>query len=363
MTTEEMIKVVEENVQRLENNEFFLYFFVLDTKGNPSSALEYIYTTALQLKNAGYNVKMLHNEKEFVGVGEWLGEEYANLPHANVEKENVEITASDFLFIPEIFANVMMQTKKLPCKRVILVQNANNITEFMPVSQNLDNLGITDAIVTTEANEDKLASYFPEVRTHLVSPSIKSVFHRQEEPQKLLINVVAKDQTDVNRIVKPFYWKNPVYKFVSFRDLRGLTMETFADALREAAITVWVDDKTPFGYTLLESLKSGSIVLAKVPEDPSEWMLDEDGNLSNSIIWFDKLDDVSDMLSSVVRSWTRFEVPDSIYEEQKKFDNLYTEDVQKNAILHVYKNEFIDRRLNDFKEVLAELKNKEEETE
>ena len=339
MTTEEMIKVVEENVQRLENNEFFLYFFVLDTKGNPSSALEYIYTTALQLKNAGYNVKMLHNEKEFVGVGEWLGEEYANLPHANVEKENVEITASDFLFIPEIFANVMMQTKKLPCKRVILVQNANNITEFMPVSQNLDNLGITDAIVTTEANEDKLVSYFPEVRTHLVSPSIKSVFHRQEEP------------------------KNPVYKFVSFRDLRGLTMETFADALREAAITVWVDDKTPFGYTLLESLKSGSIVLAKVPEDPSEWMLDEDGNLSNSIIWFDKLDDVSDMLSSVVRSWTRFEVPDSIYEEQKKFDNLYTEDVQKNAILHVYKNEFIDRRLNDFKEVLAELKNKEEETE
>ena len=67
---------------------------------------------------------MIHNEKDFIGVGDWLGEEYANLPHANVEKENVSISASDFLFIPEIFANVMMQTKKLPCKRVILVQNA-----------------------------------------------------------------------------------------------------------------------------------------------------------------------------------------------------------------------------------------------
>ena len=361
MTKEEKIKVVEENIERIEKNDFSIYFFVLDTKGNPSSALEYIYGTALELSKAGYNVKLLHNEKDFVGVGDWLGEEYANLPHANVEKENVEITASDFLFIPEIFANVMMQTIKLPCKRVILVQNADNITEFMPVSQDLDRLGITDAIVTTKLNEEKLTTYFPGVRTHLVQPAIKSMFHRDDKPQNLIINVVAKDQTIVNRIVKPFYWKNPVYKFVSFRDLRGVTQEVFAEALRDAAVTIWVDNETPFGYTLLESLKSGSIVLAKVPDKPTDWMLDADGNLSESIIWFDDADAVSDMISSVVRSWTRFEIPNEIYEAQKAFDGLYTEDVQANIIKQVYGKELIERRLNDFKEVLAELKNNNEE--
>ena len=361
MTTKEMIKIAEENVERLEKKDFFIYFFVLDTKGNPSSALEYIYKTALTLHKLGYNVKILHNEKDFVGVGEWLGEEYANLPHANTEKENVEITASDFLFIPEIFANVMMQTKKLPCKRVIIVQNANNITEFLPVSQNLENLGITDAVVTTKSNGDKLTSFFPEVRTHIVSPSISPMFTTDNNPQKLIVNIVAKEQTDINRIIKPFYWKNPIYRFVSFRDLRGLPQDMFAAALREAALTIWIDDKTPFGYTLLEALRSGSVVLAKVPEEPTEWMVNSDGSLSEKIIWFDSLDAVSDMIAPAVRSWTRLEIPESVYEDEKSFDTLYSEDVQKAEIEHVYIKTIVERRLNEFKEVLAELKNKETE--
>lgn len=364
MDKKEMRKVVEENIERLESRDYTLLFYVLDTKGNPSSALEYIYKTALVLSKKGYNVKMIHNEKDFIGVGDWLGEEYANLPHANVEKENVSISASDFLFIPEIFANVMMQTKKLPCKRVILVQNAQNITEFMPVSQTLDNLGITDAIVTTKAQGDKLISYFPDVRTHVVSPSISPMFHPQDTPQKLLVNIVSKDQTEVNRIVKPFYWRNPVYKFVSVRDLRGIRQDVFAEALREAAITVWCDDETPFGYTLLEALRSGTLVFAKIPDEPTEWMLDEDGGLTKSIIWFDTVDTLTEMLPAAVRSWTNFEVSDKIYEAQKSFDDLYSEQTQEAEIEHVYIKTIVERRLNEFKEILAELnENKDEETE
>ena len=108
ITKNDMLKVVNESISKLENKEFNIYFFVLDTKGNPSSSLEYIYQTALSLSKMGYNVAMLHQEKEFVGVREWLGDEYADLKHFNIEKDNVPISASDFLFIPEIFANVMM---------------------------------------------------------------------------------------------------------------------------------------------------------------------------------------------------------------------------------------------------------------
>lgn len=363
MTKEEKIQIAETNIKRLEDKDFSLLFYVLDTKGNPTSALEYIYRTAMVLHKQGYNVKLIHTEKDFVGVGDWLGEEYANLPHANIETENVEISASDFLFIPEIFANVMMQTKKLPCKRVIIVQNTNNMTEFMPVSQSLENLGITDAIVTTKSQEKKLKTYFPEVRTHIVSPSINPVFHAQDAPQKLLVNVVAKDQSEVNRIVKPFYWTNPIYKFVSFRDLRGLRQDVFANALSEAAVTVWVDDNTPFGYTLLEALRSGTVVLAKVPDEPSDWMLDAAGNLTDSVIWFNSLDDVKDMIAAVVRSWTLMNLPEKVYEEAKKFDGLYSEETQAAEIDYVYVKTIIGRRLNDFKEVLAELKNNDEENE
>ncbi len=355
MTREEMIKVSEENISRLENKDFNFFFYVLDTKGNPSSALEYIYQTALCLKNLGYNVTMLHNEKEFIGVGEWMGAEYAEIKHANIEKENVMISASDFLFIPEIFANVMMQTAKLPCKRVLLVQNANNITEFMPVSQSFEGLGISDAIVTTEAQALKLDDWFGTLRTHIVNPSIRSMYEPGVEPRKLLVNVVAKEQSDVNMIVKPFYWKNPIYKFISFRDLRGMSQETFATALKEAAITIWVDDKTPFGYTLLEAIKCGGLVFAKVPTEPTEWMIGEDG-IVDGPIWFETLDDLAEVLPSAIRSWTLDQIPQDAY-KYEDFLNKYTEEEQKKQIEKVYIDEIVGKRLADFKEVLSDLNN------
>lgn len=357
MTKTEMLNIVNESISKLENKEFKVFFFVLDTKGNPSGALEYIYQTALVLKNHGYDVAILHQEKEFVGVGGWLGEEYANLPHYNIEKENVEITPSDFLFIPEIFANVMIQTKKLPCKRVIIVQNYSNICEFMPPTQTPFKLGISDAIVTTKQQEEKLNEYFPDVKCHVVSPSIKKMFRNNENPRKLVVNVLSKDQTKFNQIVKPFYWKNPVYQWISFRDLRGLPQDTFCDALRESAISIWVDDDTKFGYTLLESLRCGNIVLAKTPEHPSDWMLDEDGELTESVLWFDDIEDVPNILSSVVRSWTLDSIPEEIYEKQNKISEGFTEERQDNEIMDAYVYGIFEKRLKDFKEVRVDVEN------
>lgn len=358
MTKNEMLKIVEDNISKLKNKDFNVCFFVLDTKGNPSSALEYIYQTALCLKNMGYNVKMIHQEEEFIGVGGWLGEEYSNLPHFNIEKENVEISPSDFLFIPEIFANVMMHTKKLPCKRVIIVQNYKNISEFMPVSQNLQRLGITDAVVTTEEQGKMISSYFPEIRTHVVHPSIKKIFRDNEAPRKLVVSIISKDQSKTNQIVKPFYWKNEIYKFVTFNDLRGMSQETFAESLRESAIVVWEDDETPFGYTLLEALRCGCLVLAKVPNKPTEWMLDKDGNLSQSIIWFDNNDDLPSILASVVRSWTLDLIPNDVYENQKNFNNLYSEEAQKTEIEYAYEKCLFEKRLNEFNEIKVDVENK-----
>ena len=357
MNTEEMLSIVNEAIDKLEKNDFNIYFFVLDTKGNPSSQVEYFYKTALTLKNLGYNVSMLHNEENFIGVGDWLGEEYSKIPHLNVEKENVKITASDFLFIPEILANVIMQTNKLPCKRVVVVQNYNHLTEFMPVSQNMELLGIRDAIITTESQEKKIKSYFPTLKTHIVHPSISDKFKKTDEPQKMLVNIICKNQSMVHQIVKPFYWMNDIYKWVSFRDLRGVTQDLFAESLRESAITIWIDDDTNFGYSLLDALRSGTLVLAKIPSHPSDWMLDENGNLTNSIIWFDDIDDVPQMIAQVVRNWTLDTIPSSIYENQNKFSDMFTEEKQVEEIKQVYIEDIINKRLNEFKEVKKDIEN------
>lgn len=356
MTKEEMLKIVDENILRLKNNEYTLYFFVLDTKGNPSTSIEYIYHTALTLSKKGYNVVMLHQEEDFVGVEDWLGKEYSDLTHMNIEKDNVEVSPSDFLFIPEIFANVMLQTKKLTCKRVVIVQNYGNIAEFMPVSQTLESLGIVDAIVTSEFQEKKLKSYFPEIRTHIVQPSTRNVFRYNNKQRKLIVNIVSKEQSDANRIVKPFYWKNPMYKWVTFRDLRGLSKDVMAEALRESAITIWVDDKTDFGLSLVEAVKCGGVVLGKVPEYVTDWMIEGD-TLTDGVVWFNDIDDVSDKLPSIIRSWTMDEIPEEVYKNQEQIRNILTEEVQEKQIIDVYEKNIINKRLKDFEETKIEIEN------
>lgn len=358
MDKKEMLRIVDENISKLKNKEYTLYFFVLDTKGNPSHSLEYIYQTALVLSQRGHKVAMLHQEEEFVGVADWLGEEYASLPHMNIEKENVEVSPSDFIFIPEIFANVMMQTKKMPCKKVVIVQNYANICEFMPVSHTLETLGITDVVVTSKFQEAKLKSFFPNVRTHVVSPSIKKVFRDNiETPRKLIINLVVKEQSDANRITKPFYWKNPVYRWVSFRDLRGISKDVMAEALRDGAITIWVDDKTDFGVSLIESVKCGGIVMAKVPENIQDWMKEGD-DLTKSVLWFNDIDEVSNVLPSVIRSWTTDTVPNEVYENQKDIRQMFTEEIQVLEIIEGYEKNIINRRLADFEEAKVDIENK-----
>ena len=324
------LEKVREEIRKIDKKENNVFFFVLDTKGVASGSLEYIYKLASIAKNDGFKVGMLYQlEKgdEFVGVKDWLGEEYASLPHYNVSKDDVEITPSDIVFIPEIFSNVMNQTKKLPCKRVAILQNYDYMLEQMPFAAQWGDFGIMDCLTNTKYNSNLIKDIFPYIRTYTVTPYIDKVFSNSIEPKKMVINIVVKDQSDINKIIKPFYWKYPTFKWVSFRDLRGFSKEGFANALREAAATIWVDTDTSFGYSPIEAMKSGSIVIAKIPNTPLEWVDDEnDSNtLRNCCVWFDNYNEVHRQIASVVRSFITDNVPEAITEESKKVTEMYSE--------------------------------------
>lgn len=359
------IATLENELKRYDDKSFNVYFFTLDSKGNPSATIRYTYQIAYALQEKGYKVTMLHQEQQFVGVAGWLGEKYAAIPHKNVEKENVEINHADFLFIPEIYANVMSQTKNLPCKRIVLLTNMNYLTEVIPVGVTWFDMGIDEAVTTTKYNENLIKNYFPGVKTHIVPPCIPSMFRKSDKPQDLIINFVAKDPTSINKVIKPFFWKYPIYKWISFRDLRGLPQENFADALREAAFTIVIDDDTNFGTSILEAANSGSLVLAKVPTIITDWMLEEDQKtLKKGVIWFDDLRVVPDVIASVVRSWLLDNIPAELGQEAEKLKDLYTKELQDIQIADVFEKTLFEGRQKEMKEALEQFKsqlNKEEE--
>lgn len=362
---EEALKRVQEEIEKIDKNENKVMFFVIDTKGNPNGSLEYIYNLALIAKESGYNVSMLHQEEEFVGVRDWLGDEYADLEHYNISKDAVEVSPSDILFIPELFSNVMNQTKKLPCKRIAILQNFDYIVEQMPLSVQWGDFGIMEAITNTKQNARMLGEIFPYVKTKIITPFISDMFCRNTGPKDMVVNIVAKKPEDVNMIVKPFYWKYPSFKWVSFKDLRGMPKQQFAKALREGAITIWVDDSSSFGYSALEAMKSGSIVIAKIPNTPIEWMEPEEdekaGTLRNCCVWFDDTRKSHRQIASVIRSWITDNVPDIIFNEADVVAGSYTRETTKKEF-EAYLKGVISNRKNEL-EALLKMKDKNEETE
>jgi len=354
---EKALKRIKSEISKIDKKENNVFFFVLDTKGNPSGSLEYIYKLAKIASSEGYKVSMLYQEDkndEFVGVKDWLGEDYSNIPHYNIAKDDVEITPSDILFIPEIFANVMNQTKKLPCKRIAILQNYDYLIEQMPFAAQWGDFGIMEAITNTNHNAELLKDIFPYVKTKVITPYVDKMFGNTIAPKKMIVNIVASDQSDINRIVKPFYWKYPSFKWVSFRDLRGLPKEQFAQSLRDSAITIWIDNDTSFGYSALEAVKSGSIVIAKIPDAPLDWMYDDDGNsvgnLRNSCIWFDDIKNVQKVIASAVRSWLTDTVPSKIYDEVKKVNELYPYEATKKEF-----TEYLDGVISNRKAEMEQL--------
>ena len=329
-----VISRIKTEIEKIDKKESNIYFFVIDTKGNPSGSLEYIYKLALILKNDGYNVSMLYQESdEFIGVSEWLGEEYSSLEHYNIEDGDVSVSVSDILFIPEIFSNIMMQTKKLPCKRIAIMQNYDFILEQMPVSSQWGDLGMMESITNTDVNKELLKGIFPYVKTTVIDPYIDDMFGETNSPKKLVINIVSKNQKDVNRIIKPFYWKYPMYKWITFRDLRGYPKDMYSKFLRDGIATIWCDEETSFGYSALEAMKSGSIVLSKVTNSKQKWMLNENNRLSDCCVWFDSFDELHKMIASVIRAWITDSVPTEISESVKQQLSLYSYDNTKKQIL------------------------------
>lgn len=349
--TNEVISRINESIANLKNKNFSIYFFVIDTKGTPNGSIQYIYEMGKELIDLGYKVTMLHQEKEYNGVSEWLGEEYDSIPHASIECENIKVSTSDFLIIPEIFSNVMNQTKDLPLKRIILCQNINYITEFIPLGVSWTNYNISDIITTSQTQANELKTLFPSININVINPAIPDYFRNDDVPKKLMVSVITREQTLINKIIKQFHWKYPNLRWVTFTDLRNMPRKLFSDTLRESAFTIWVDDETYFGYAPIEAIKSGSIVIGKIPDIIPEWMFNEDNSgLSNAGVWFNDLRDVQKITSNAINSFLDDDIPEELYDSMKTFENKYTMEQRRNQIIETF-DKFIEDRIQQITKV------------
>ena len=362
---QKQIEQIKEFTSKIENKDFSIYFFTLDTKGNPTAGIANIYEHVKLLNEAGYKAFILHEKNDFklkgddagMGIADWLGEDYAKLPHASIEGQNLNITPVDYIVIPEIFSTLMDQVKSFPCKKVVFSQSYDYLLELLPVGKRWDlDYGFTHAITTSSRQAGYLNSIFPTVRTSVIPLSIPSYFKENEKPKIPVISILTRNQSDAAKIAKSFYLQYPMYKWVTFKELRGLPRQKFAEELSKSCLAVWVDDASGFGTFPLEAIECGTPVIGKIPNMVPEWMeaVDENGNptIKNNGVWTNTTLNIPELIATYMKVWFEDSVPTDLIEGIKSSAGNYTSEKQKEVLIDVYTKLFEERK-QEFNNMLA----------
>ena len=357
---------VEDVISKLEGNDFGFYFFTMDTRGNASAGIANIYEHVKVLTELGYKAYILHEKNDYKlrgdaegpGLADWLGEEYAELPHASIESQGVQIKAEDFLIVPEIFANVMDQAKKFPCKKIVLSQNYDYLLELLPLGRRWTDYGFNDVITTSQKQGDYISSLFPSTRSTVVPVSIPEYFKPSDKPKIPVIAISAREQGVAAKIAKMFYLQYPLYKWVTFKELRGLSRVQFAEELGKACLGVWLDDSAGFGTFPLEAIQCDTPVIGKMPNMIPEWMeeVDEAGNdrIKNNGVWTNTHLNIPELIATYLKVWLEDSIPQDLLDGMDASKNAYTSEVQKDKISEVY-GSYVEARKEELNNTIKQL--------
>lgn len=348
--TQEQIKKLEGSIENLKQKKSRIYLLVQDTKGNAKASISYIYHLGMALLESGYNPIMLHEKPDYVGVAGWLGKEYMDkLPHKAIEGQNLEVAPEDFIVIPELFGFVMPQITKLPCGKVVLCQAYDHIFETLQPGQTWTQLGFHKCITTSEKQKEYIETVMRNTSFDLLPPFISDNFSVSKYPAKPIIAIHSREQRDTANFIKTFYVKFPQYRWITFRDMKGLSEKEFSNALKDCFLSIWIDESSAYGTFPLESMKSGVPVLGLVPNVVPQWMNEDNG------LWINNKLQLVDFTSQFLQNWLEDNVSENLYSGMKKtVSELPTkESFYKNAS-SIFED-FINTRLNSFEEQLNKL--------
>jgi hypothetical protein len=314
----ELKEKISLSIERIENKENKIFFFVQDTRGNAKASLVYLYDMAYTLHKDGYTVVMLHEKPDYTKIGEWSDLKYDELTHQSIEGTNLEVTPEDIMVVPEIFGFIMEQIKNLPCGKIVITQAYDHVLETLTPGTSWPQLGFYKCITTSETQKNQIEKLMKRVTVDVISPVISDKFEKQKYPAKPIIAVHTRDQRDGINLIKQFYLKYPQYRFFTFRDLRGVSMDEFANAIQDAFLGVWIDPTSGFGTFPLECMKVGIPVLGLKPNLKPEWLEDKNG------IWVDNQIMMVDIIADLIQTWLEDNLLKELYVEASNTAEKYT---------------------------------------
>lgn len=366
----EKINKIGLSIDNLRNKKSNFYFLIPEVQ-NPSALIYELYFHATVVKNMGYSVTVLVEEDKYV-IPTWVDVELTDFIHIPITNPKLKVRPEDFMIIPEIFTNVMEQTKNLPCTRIGFLQSLDYKLNSLLPGTDWSTFGVRDVITTSKNLRDIVDSYFPnKYNIKVYDIGIPEYFKKSDKPQKPIISIVGRNPNEITKLIKLFYSKYPHYSWVNFDPMltktkppQTLRRVDFAERLSGNFAGVWVDRISSFGTFPIECMKSGTIPIALKPDIIPEYIIERDEN-GNAIkmkddigIWTDDFYSLPNLIADTIIRFLDDTLPKEIYGSMEKIGNEYNQEKSKTQLEEIYMD-YITNRISFFVTIMNDLNNKD----
>lgn len=361
---QEKIDKIKKSLTNIENKKSKFLFCVADTQVPVASTYE-VYFHATVVKRMGYNVTILTERGDYI-IPTWIETELTDHKHTSMTDAKLTVGPEDVMIIPEVFTNIMEQTKDLPCVRVVLLQSADYMLNSLLPGTDWKTFNINNVITTSETLKEFVQTYFGinkfNIKTYELG--IPDYFKKDSFPKKPIISIVGRNSNEISKIVKLFFSKYPQYSWVTFDPMLTKTKPPqtmrrieFASRLRENFAAVWIDRISSFGTFPLECMKSGVLPICLKPDITPEYLMvrDEKNEVSSIIsdagIWTSDYYEIPGIIADVILNYLQDTIPVELF---NNMDNVSEKYNQKNAEekLSVIYQELLNDRIHLFENAI-----------
>lgn len=344
---------IQNSLNNIINKKNKVMFFVPDLGNVPSGAVYEIYLHATVVKSLGYDVKILV-ESNKAAKPEFIEPELMALEHISMESAKLTVSPEDMLVIPEIFTNVMEQTKNLPCIRVVLLQSIDNATRALLPGTDWTAFGIKNVITTSNMMKLFVEEFFGtnKFNVSVYNVGVPDYFKKTDTIKRPVVSVFVRNEADLERVIKLFYAKFPQFRWITFEPMQTeskppkyLRRKDFAEKLGKNFAAIWLDRLATHAQFPLECMRVGTVPIALKPDLTPEYIVENDQFIQNSGVWTSDLYAIPALLADTLRKFLDDEIPQELFDTMDSIASKYTADISKMQLTTIYDGLINERKV------------------
>ena len=360
----EQIEKIKVSLAKITNKKSKFLFCIPESQ-SPTASVYELYFHATVVKNMGYEVIIMVEKGDYIPPV-WVEKELTNHKHVSMADPKLTVGPEDVMIIPDIYSNIMEQTKKLPCVRIGFLQSADYMTSALIPGTDWTSFNIQDVITTSPILKEWLETFYGKgkynIRTYNIG--IPDYFEKSDVPQKPIISVMGRNANEISKLVKLFFAKYPQYSWITFDPMltkskppQAMRRVDFAKRLQGNFAAVWVDRISSFGTFPLECMKAGVIPICLKPDIMPEYMLERDEKgvaikiVEGAGVWTENFYDLPVLIGEVLVKFLDDAIKPELYDKMSNVASKYNQKDAETRLVEIY-SEIINQRIALFNSAL-----------